>query len=53
MSDKRELIASELRYDCDPAVFPFQHTGEIDPLSDVIGQERAVEAIHFGLMPVF
>jgi lon-related putative ATP-dependent protease len=49
MPDKFELTASELRCDCDPSVFPFQHTGEIDPLSDVIGQERAVQAIHFGL----
>jgi lon-related putative ATP-dependent protease len=49
MPDKYELTASELRCDCDPSVFPFQHTGEIDPLSDVIGQERAVQAIQFGL----
>jgi lon-related putative ATP-dependent protease len=49
MPDNYELTASELRCDCDPSVFPFQHTGEIDPLSDVIGQERAVQAIHFGL----
>ncbi|MFH0725350.1 MAG: AAA family ATPase [Pseudomonadota bacterium] len=49
MSDKYELTAFELRCDCDPSVFPFQHTGQIDPLSDVIGQQRAVQAIHFGL----
>ena len=49
MKKTRELAASELRYTCDPDVFKFKNTAEIEPLDDVIGQERAVHAIDFGL----
>ena len=44
-----ELKAEVLRRTCDPAVFTFKSTAEIDPLEDVIGQKRAVQAIDFGL----
>lgn len=44
-----ELLASQLRSTCDPSVFTFASTAEIDPLDEVIGQQRAVQAIHFGL----
>lgn len=49
MSDPVELLPSELRSTCDPSAFNFVSTAEIDPLDDVIGQQRAVQAIHFGL----
>ena len=49
MLRKNRLSAAELRCDCPPSVFSFKHTGEIEPLSDVIGQQRAVQAIEFGL----
>jgi len=49
MKETCELTASELRYTCDPHVFTFKNTAEIEPLDDVIGQERAVHAIDFGL----
>ena len=49
MSKKYELNASDLRCICDPKVFTFKNTSEIEPLDEVIGQERAVQAIEFGL----
>ncbi|MBT8363811.1 MAG: AAA family ATPase, partial [Deltaproteobacteria bacterium] len=49
MSKKYELKASELRCVCDPKVFKFKNTSQIKPLDEVIGQERAVQALEFGL----
>jgi lon-related putative ATP-dependent protease len=49
MAAKFELAAADLRSPCDPAVFAFKDTSEIEPLDEVIGQQRAVEAIRFGL----
>lgn len=44
-----ELKPSDLRSICDTSIFTFKNTGEVDPLDEVIGQERAVHAIDFGL----
>ena len=49
MPTHRALTFAELRKICDPALFKFTSTAEIDPLDDVIGQERAVSAIQLGL----
>ena len=49
MTIKNELSPSELRCLCDPSMFTFKDTSEIEPLDEVIGQERAVQAIRFGL----
>lgn len=50
MSNSDLRVSPEhLRRRCDPAIFSFQHTGEITPLEDAIGQERAVRAIEFGI----
>jgi len=49
MSKKFELKPPELRSVCDPKTFTFKNTSEIEPLDKVIGQERAVQAIDFGL----
>lgn len=49
MSHKNELTPPELRCACDPAIFDFTDTSVIEPLDKVIGQERAVQAIDFGL----
>ena len=40
---------SELRPACDPAIFAFETTAEVEPHVGLIGQDRAVEAIKFGL----
>ncbi len=44
-----ELKPSDLRSMCDSSIFTFKNTEEVDPLDEVIGQERAVHAIDFGL----
>ena len=49
MKKKCELGVSDLRCLCKPSVFSFKTTSEIEPLNEVIGQERAVHAIEFGL----
>ena len=49
MTVKNEVSISDLRCLCDPSMFDFETTADIDPLDEVIGQERAVRAITFGL----
>jgi lon-related putative ATP-dependent protease len=49
MGSQRKLKPEELRCNCDPDLFDFETTAEIEPLDEVIGQRRAVEAIDFGL----
>jgi lon-related putative ATP-dependent protease len=34
---------------CDPAQFEFETTAELDDLEEVIGQDRAIDAIRFGI----
>lgn len=38
-----------LRWTVDPQSFPFECTDELQPLDGFIGQNRAIEAIHFAL----
>lgn len=45
----REVPPEKLSYSCDPSLFNFQSTAELELLDDVIGQERAVSAINFGV----
>ena len=49
MSPKFKVKTSDLTCTCDPKKFKFKNTSEIKPLETVIGQERAVRAIEFGL----
>jgi lon-related putative ATP-dependent protease len=48
MQDLR-LKQEQLRKQTDPAIFKFETTDELPPLDQVIGQERAVRAIDFGV----
>jgi lon-related putative ATP-dependent protease len=41
--------AEKLRRRCDPAGLPFKSTEEVAPLQGTVGQERAVNAIEFGV----
>lgn len=43
------LIPEKLRRRCDPRLFTFSSTEELEPLSGIIGQERALEALRVGL----
>lgn len=47
--NKYRLKAKELRRDCNPAIFKFNSTAEVEPLRGIIGQERAVRSLDFGL----
>ena len=49
MPKRLELKPNELRRICEAAAFKFKDTSELAPLDVVIGQERAVQAIEFGL----
>lgn len=49
MKNKNELNYKELRVTCDPKVFNFTTTDELEPISTGIGQDRAIKALEFGL----
>ncbi|MGQ9600349.1 MAG: Lon protease family protein [Anaerolineae bacterium] len=50
MSDQpRELTAEELWAPCDPCLFDFETTDALPKELSIIGQERAVQAIDFGV----
>ncbi|MEM2876410.1 MAG: Lon-like protease helical domain-containing protein, partial [Candidatus Bathyarchaeia archaeon] len=44
-----ELSADKLRVECDPKLIRCKTTEEIPPLEGIIGQDRAVKALMFGL----
>lgn len=44
-----EVPVENLRWRCDPETLPFQTTEEITPCKEIIGQQRAIEAIRTGL----
>ncbi len=43
------LAGEELYTACDPDELPFSTTDELDPLGEHLGQQRAVDALEFGL----
>lgn len=45
----RKLTPDELNFICDPAQFEFETTDELPELQKIIGQDRAVRAIDFGV----
>lgn len=45
----RELTAEQVRQICDPGLFGFRSTEELPALEEVIGQDRALRAISFGI----
>jgi lon-related putative ATP-dependent protease len=44
-----EVPVSELRPACDPSGFSFETTAEVEPYVGLIGQDRAIDALKFGL----
>lgn len=48
-NDRLKVKAKDLRKSCNPSIFKFDTTAEIKPLSGIIGQERAVRSLDFGL----
>jgi len=45
----QELQLQQLRRRCDPKQFAFETTSELEELTEVLGQLRAVDAIEFGI----
>lgn len=43
------LSASSLYRACDPSDFPFRSTAELTAVTEIIGQDRAVDAVRFGI----
>lgn len=44
-----KLKTKDLSQKCNPAIFKFESTADVKPLSGIIGQSRAVKAMEFGL----
>jgi lon-related putative ATP-dependent protease len=47
--EKLTVPPEELRLEHDPATFRFECTDELTPLSEFVGQDRAVRSLQFGL----
>lgn len=45
----KELSFDKLRRECDPKIMSCETTQQLEPLEGIIGQERAVRALRFGL----
>ena len=49
MEKVKGLTANKLYRRCDPTQFDFETTDNLEPLTGIIGQPRAVEAMQFGI----
>jgi len=49
MADRNSLVPDVLYKRCDPAQLPFKTTAELECLSEILGQDRAIRAVQFGL----
>lgn len=49
MSDIKPLSPETLYTTCDPEQFEFETTAELEDLTEIIGQSRAVQAVQFGI----
>ena len=45
----KELTAEQVRLRCDPGLFNCESTGDLNPKDGIIGQDRALSALNFGL----
>jgi len=45
----RELTAAEVRWKCDPSTLKCNSTQELEPSTSILGQDRAICALRFGL----
>jgi predicted ATP-dependent protease len=44
-----ELTIEQVKWTCDPAIFHCDSTADMKPLAGIIGQDRALKALEFGL----
>ena len=49
MKNKNELSYKDLRITCNPDIFNFETTEELEPIRTGIGQDRGISALEFGL----
>ena len=49
MKNKNELNYKDLKMSCDPSIFNFNTTQELENITTGIGQERGIKALEFGL----
>ena len=47
--DDLRLLGPDLRWQCDPGWLSFRTTADVEPITGVVGQDDAVEALRFGL----
>lgn len=49
MSESLRLTPDELRWTLDTSTLPFATTDELEPLDEILGQDRGVDALRFGI----
>ena len=49
MKNKKELDYRELKSTCDPDIFKFETTKDLEPINTGIGQDRGIKALEFGI----
>lgn len=49
MKNKNELSYKDLKMTCNPNVFNFETTADLESIQDGIGQDRGIKALEFGL----
>ena len=45
----KELKPEDLRWQCDPDIFEFKTTDELEPIEGILGQQRALNALKVGM----
>ena len=49
MSESLRLTPDKLRWILDTSTLPFAATDELEPLDEILGQDRGVDALRFGI----
>lgn len=49
MKNRNELTYKDLKMSCNPNVFHFETTADLEPIQEGIGQDRGIKALEFGL----
>jgi len=49
LANKLRIKTNKLRWVCDPKLIPAKLSSELEPIEGLLGQERALEAVSFGL----
>ena len=52
MKRKNELSYKDLKMTCNPSIFKFETTEELEPIQTGIGQDRGIKALEFGIQVI-